>query len=67
MEVLSGFIGFILVIVGILVVFAILSIETHTRKSNQLLRRLLNEKNPERFELTSNTGKVRDNKYGKKI
>ena len=54
-------------IVGLLVFVAILSIEVHTRKSNQLLRKLLEEQNPERFTTTPTGAKLFDSKTGKKI
>ncbi len=67
MEALSALWGIILFIAGIFVFVAILSIEVHTRKSNQLLRKLLSEQNPERFVSSPSGSKVIDKETGKKI
>ncbi|MDT8394324.1 MAG: hypothetical protein RQ761_10790 [Bacteroidales bacterium] len=56
-----GIAGFILFIVGIV---ALNKIATSTRRTNSLLRMLLNDRNPERFEYTGG-GMLRDNKYNK--
>jgi len=66
MEALSGFVGIISIIVGIIVFFAILSIADNTKKTTKLLKLLLNENNPERFNLNK-FGNIRDTKTGKKI
>jgi len=63
MESIIGIIGFIIAVV---VFIALISIADNTKKTNKLLRLMLNEQNPERFSLTS-FGKVIDNKTKKKL
>ncbi len=64
MESFSILWGIILIIAGILAFFALLSIEAHIRKTNQILRRILHEQNPDRYEIKYNDGKLRDNEKG---
>ena len=65
MEAISGILGFIMLIVFIFVFIAIISIADNTKKTNKLLRLMLNEQNPERFTLSF--GKIRDSATGKKV
>ncbi len=66
MEAITGFVGIISLIVGFFVILAIFSIADNTKKTNKLLRTLLNEQNPERFQLTG-TGKLKDTQLNKKL
>jgi len=63
MESIIGIIGFVFAI-GVFI--AVISIADNTKKTNNLLRLMLNEQNPDRFSLTS-FGKVIDNKTKKKM
>lgn len=63
MEIIAGLIGFI---IGVILFIAVISIADNTQKTNKLLRLMLNEQNPERFELTT-FGKLRDTKTNKKL
>lgn len=47
---LSGIVGFIAFIVGLIAFVALVSVAENTKKTNTLLRMMLNEKNPERFQ-----------------
>ncbi len=53
------------IVVGVFLVLSIFNISDNTKKTNKLLRLLLNEQNPERFELT-NFGKLKDTKLNTK-
>ncbi len=61
----AGIAGIISLIIGIALFIAILNIADNTKQTNKLLRLLLNEQNPERFELKGN--KLKDNQRNKKI
>jgi len=66
MEVLTGFLGIIVLIASILAFIALISIADNTKKTNKLLRLMLNEQNPERFQITTLASKIFDTKLGKK-
>jgi hypothetical protein len=64
MELIFG----IIIIVGfIFIFFALINTADNTKKTNILLRLMLNEQNPERFVIKSISGKILDKETGKKI
>ncbi len=66
MEPISLTISIIAILFILWISYAILSIPDNTKKSNQLLRLILNDKNPERFKLIGR-GKIEDTNTGKKL
>lgn len=59
-------IGFIVLIVSIGLIIAVFNISSNTKRTNHLLRFMLNEQNPERFKLTT-LGKIKDKESGNKV
>jgi len=67
MEALSTLWSLIMFIVGLFVFIAILNMESHIRKTNRLLRKLLSAQDPDRFVSSPTGNKVFDKETGKKI
>ena len=59
--------GIIIIVGFIFVFFALINTADNTKKTNSLLRLMLNEQNPERFVLKSISGKILDKETGKKL
>ncbi len=64
MEAINGILGIIALIIGLFAFIALISTADNTKKTNTLLRMMLNEQNPERFQFKGS--KLLDTKLKKK-